>query len=34
VFRVSFERWISAPDDVPIVDIIHATLKNLAGLTS
>lgn len=34
VFRVSFERWISAPDDVPFVDVIQATLKNLAGLTA
>jgi len=34
VFRVSFERWISAPDDVPIVDVIQTTLKNLAALTA
>ena len=34
VFRVSFERWIAAPDDVPIGDVIQATLKTLAGLTA
>ncbi|GAA1124206.1 TetR family transcriptional regulator [Kribbella jejuensis] len=34
VFRVSFERWISAPDDVPFADVIQATLKNLAALTA
>jgi hypothetical protein len=34
VFRVSFERWIGAPDDVPIADVIQATLKTLAGLTA
>ncbi|MGZ0153419.1 TetR/AcrR family transcriptional regulator [Kribbella sp. WER1] len=34
VFRVSFERWISAPDDVPIADVIQATLKNLSALTA
>lgn len=34
VFRVSFERWIAAPDDVPIADVIQATLKTLAGLTA
>ena len=34
VFRVSFERWISAPDDVPIADLIHASLETLSGLTA
>ncbi|HEY3562236.1 MAG TPA: helix-turn-helix domain-containing protein [Kribbella sp.] len=34
VFRVAFERWIGAPDDVPIADVIQATLKTLAGLTA
>ncbi|TCC24003.1 TetR/AcrR family transcriptional regulator [Kribbella sindirgiensis] len=34
VFRVSFERWIAAPDDVPIGDVLQATLKNLAALTA
>jgi AcrR family transcriptional regulator len=34
VFRVSFERWIAAPDDVPITDVIQATLKTLAALTA
>lgn len=33
VFRVSFERWISSPDDVPIADIIQSTLKTLSTLT-
>jgi AcrR family transcriptional regulator len=34
VFRVSFERWIAAPDDVPIADVIRSTLKNLSALTA
>jgi AcrR family transcriptional regulator len=34
VFRVSFERWIAAPDDVPIAAVIQATLKTLAALTA
>ena len=34
VFRVSFERWIAAPDDVPITDVIRSTLKTLSRLTA
>ena len=34
VFRVSFERWISAPDDVALTDVITSTLTTLSGLTA
>ncbi|MEU8224132.1 TetR family transcriptional regulator [Kribbella sp. NPDC048915] len=34
VFKVAFERWIAAPDDVPIGDVIRATLQDFSALTA
>jgi hypothetical protein len=34
VFKVAFERWIAAADDVPIGDVLRATLKDFSALTA
>lgn len=34
VFRVSFERWVTEPDDVPLDDVMRETLADLAGLAT
>ncbi|HZZ51133.1 MAG TPA: helix-turn-helix domain-containing protein [Pseudonocardia sp.] len=34
VFRVSFERWITGPDEVPLAEVIRATHAELVGLAT
>jgi AcrR family transcriptional regulator len=34
VFRVAFERWVAAPADVDLADVMRTTLADLSGLTT
>ncbi|TWD73466.1 TetR family transcriptional regulator [Kribbella amoyensis] len=34
VFRVAFDRWVTAPEDPDLSEITRATITDLAGLTT